>query len=217
MDVDISGDGVSLRQSHEHKEFVYVDLVGFNNRNHFICKEFALVDGNYEYHAIIKPPYSFYKLPLHEREMAQWEIYNLHGLQYDSGDRHLLDVIENAYSHLISGKKIVVENNFKINCLKHMFRECGTLDCVNIDDMDFDINLQSQDSYKICDNHNQIFGESACECAVATAHRLKDITISNINFKNLLNMIESRKIEIIKTMKMFNQDVVDLRLFKDKH
>lgn len=171
------------------RDFAIVDIVGVHNRNHFICKEFYLIDGDYEYHAIIKPPYSLYKLPKHERDMALWEIDHLHGLSTwinNSGDTHLIEVIEAVYAHLMN-KKIIVENRFKANALKYMFRNCVEMDCIPIKNMDFDMDLQYEDDYPICDNHSQILSFSnVCECAIATARRLKEITRNNFNLLNYL-------------------------------
>lgn len=167
------------------RSFAFVDIVGFNNRNHFICKEFSLIDGDFKYHAIIKPPYSLNKLPRHEREMTLWEIEHLHGLEFQSGDVYLKEVVETVFSHL-TAKTVIVENSFKARTLKHMFHECGDLDCVSIQSMNFDMDLQTEDVYPICKHHNRILGLIACECAVATTHRLKEITTNNLELSKYL-------------------------------
>lgn len=158
---------------------VFVDIVGFINQNHFICKEFSLIDGDFVYHVIIKPPYSLNKLPRHEREMALWEIKNLHGLEFHSGDVYLEKVLETVFPR-ICAKKVIVENSFKASALKRMFHNCGDLDCISIESLGFDMDLQTRDTYPICKRHNGIVCPMACECAFATSHRLKEISINNL-------------------------------------
>lgn len=157
----------------------FVDIVGFINQNHFICKEFSLIDGDFVYHVIIKPPYSLDKLPRDEREMTLWEVEHLHGLEFQSGDVYLKKVLETVYPR-ISAKKIIVENSFKASALKQMFHNCGYLDFIPIERLGFDIDLQTRDTYPICKRHNGIVSPMACECAFATSHRLKEITINNL-------------------------------------
>lgn len=172
--------------------FAFADIVGFNNRNQFICKEFCFIDGDFEYHAIIKPPYSFNKLPRHEREMSLWEIEHLHGLEFQSGDVSVKEVFQNVFPHLTT-KIIIVETSFKARALKNMFRNCGEIiDCISIQSLNFDMDLQTQDVYPICKHHNRILGHMACECAVATTHRLKEITTNNLELSEyfLSNGIE---------------------------
>lgn len=100
--------------------------------------------------------------------------------------KHITGVIEAIYPHLMD-KKIVVENRFKATALKYMFRNCGELDCVPIESMDFDMGLQYEDDYPICDNYSQILSFwNECECAVTDAHRLKEITKNNTKLLNYL-------------------------------
>lgn len=86
--MDISSDEGESEKTHIDK-YVFVDVVGFNNRHRFICKEFFLIDGDYRYHAIIKPTYDMYKMPIHDRQMIIWEINHLHGLTYGSEKKKL--------------------------------------------------------------------------------------------------------------------------------
>lgn len=189
MDIDLSDDSSSQSENGIREcvidDYVYVDLVGFNNRQHFICKEFSLIDGDFKYHAIIKPPYSIHKFPLHERQMTIWEINHLHGLKYDGGDVHLIDVLQSTYQRLAS-KKVILENNYKIQSLKYMYRNCVDLTCLNIEDLGFDMDLQSEDPYPTCKKHGKILGEVACECAFATTLRLKEIAENNFKLLNVI-------------------------------
>lgn len=164
-------------------QYIFVDLIGFNNRHQFICKEFCLLDSDYKYHAIIKPPYDISKIPYHERCMVKWEINHLHGLGYDKGDLQLMDVIEATYKRL-SSKVIIMENKFKTDCLKYMFRNCCYLECLGIDELDFDIELQTKERYPVCGEHTELTETSNAECAVANAFRIKDITSNNLTLLN---------------------------------
>lgn len=189
MDIDedetMDIDTLFAEPDDRRRDFIFIDVVGFHNRHHFICKEFYLTDGCYEYHAIIKPPYSVNKLPRDEREMVFWEISHLHGLQYQSGDMHLIEVIQATYPRLM-GKTVIVENSFKARALQHIYRNCGDLNVLPITKMDFDMELQCKEEYPICENHSEILGQIGCECAIATAHRLKEITTNNLELLKIL-------------------------------
>lgn len=164
----------------------FVDVVGFIHREKFICKEIAMVCGDFKYHAIIKAPFSFDKFRADDREMAQWEIQHLHGLEYESGNVHKLDVARDI-GHLLLQKNIIMENEYKIWCLKDMFR-CLVFDlsCSTIDAEGIDLELQTEEPYPTCNNHTRILGP-ACECALATAYRLKDIYTNNQKLSNFIN------------------------------
>lgn len=163
-------------------DYIFVDIVGFTNRHNFICKEISIIDGDYYYHGIIKPPYNLCKIPLHDRQMIKWEIDHLHGLRYNDGNIHLLDMVEATHQRLLS-KKIVMEDNHKINLLKYIFRNCGTLNCISIEEMDFDLDLYDGDLYPNCGEHARIHYQPACECTSATTLRLKEITKNNLREK----------------------------------
>ncbi|XP_031633765.1 uncharacterized protein LOC116347343 [Contarinia nasturtii] len=162
MDIDLETLSESETGSAEYDEleekYIFVDVIGFFNRQHFICKEFSLIDGDYKYHAIIKPPYSMSKIPINDRQMLNWEIKHLHGLKYDDGDVFLLDVIEATYSRF-KNKKIIVENDYKGNALKYIFRNCGEFNFLNIAKMGFDLDLQCDDSYTPCGKHGDILDD----------------------------------------------------------
>lgn len=180
MEIDIDDKSINCAK------YIFVDVIGFRNKKRFICKEFCLIDGDFEYHAIIKPPYSFKKLLSCYQRKAQWEIDHYHQLKYDMGSINSIELVTNTYERLTK-KKIIVENAQKIRFLKYIFRNCSELDCLSIEDTGFDMTLQSDEPYRICDYHNNVFGWKKCHCATATALKLKEITENNLNLISTLS------------------------------
>lgn len=180
MDTDSEEEEES--SNNECSGYVFIDMIGFDNhdRDHFICKEFALIADDFEYHAIIKSPYNFNKLPLIDQQMSICEINNLHGLKYEDGNVHLTDVIQTVYPYLM-GKTIILEDSYKIKMLQYMFRNCGELICININHkFDMDYRSKDKDEYPICSNHTEIFDKTECECALTTVQILKEVIKNNL-------------------------------------
>lgn len=160
--------------------FVFVDVQGFKTiRNRFMCKEFCLVDGEYKYHALIKSPYSFNKMPSHYRRNAKWLTNHFHGLPYECGDIHMIELLQKTYPKLMN-KTVLVKGKEKVGWLQYMYRSCGEIECVNVEDLDsYDWRLRRDEPYEICDFHNVLFGWKECRCAMAVALELQDIVQKN--------------------------------------
>lgn len=159
--------------------FAFIDVQGFRDRNRFICKQFSLIDGEYKYHAIVKSPYSFNKMNEYFRRQATWAMNYFHGIKYDCGDVNIVEVISKTYVKIMK-KKIIVRQPWKILWLRYIFRNCGELDYVCIDDLGFDMSQQNIEAYEICDYHNEIYGWEKCRCALATTLEMKDIVDKNV-------------------------------------
>lgn len=168
--------------SSDCNNFVYVDVQGFKTfRNRFMCKEFCLVDGEYRYHALVKSPYSFNKMPSHYRRHATWLINHFHGLKYESGDINIVELLQQTYPKLIN-KTVLVKGEQKVEWLQYMYRNCGEITCVNVEDLDslYDSRMKREEPYEICDYHNEHFGWRDCRCAMAHALELQDIITTSI-------------------------------------
>lgn len=165
--------------------YVYVDVQGFrSSRNRFICKEFCLVDGEFIYHKFIKSPYSFNKLPEYYRRQANWLMKRYHGIKYEYGDTNIIEVKHDMFAE-IANKTILVKGIQKISWLKYMFRDCGEIQCLNIEDLEnFDLSLIKKDPYDVCHYHNEIFGWGNGPCAMTNALIIQDLSNKNSHILN---------------------------------
>lgn len=164
--------------------YVIVDLQGYRNKHRFICKEFCLIDGNYKYHAIIKNPDPFKTMNPYYRRHAEWAIRYFHGLGTESGDVHVIEVIQKMYPK-IANKKVIVRHPWKMPWLKYLFRNCGEIDCVCIENIDVNMNLRKMDpddenGYDYCEFHNQ-HGFDDWRCSLFIALEMKDILDANLS------------------------------------
>lgn len=178
-------------------DFVFVDLQGFRNRHRFICKEFSLIDGDYRYHAIVKSPYSFNKLNDYFRRQATWAMNYFHGIKYDCGDVNIVEFISKVYPKIMN-KKIVVRHPWKIAWLQYIFRNCGDLDCVCIDNLGVNMleENEREDKYEICDYHNETFGWKKCHCTLATTLEMRDVIEREKTMKRLESLVKTMKMEM---------------------
>lgn len=176
--------------------FVFVDIQGFKTiRNRFMCKEFCLVDGEYKYHALVKSPYSFNKMSSHNKQNASWLINNFHGLKYECGDVHMIELLQNTYPKLMN-KTILVKGKEKVQWMQYMYRNCGEISCVNVEDLDaYDWRLRREESYQKCDYHDDRYGWKDYRCAMASALELQDILRKNCtnDLHKMISYTQSRK------------------------
>lgn len=187
MDIDFVDDNDQMDVEKKKKEtqeyyqnLIFVDMQGFKTfHNRFMCKEFSLVDGEKMFHAFVKSPYSFNKLPSHYRRHATWLTNHYHRIPYDCGDTHIVELKQKLFP-MLQNKTIIVKGAEKVQWLEYMFRDCGSIVCINIEDLDFDMTLGESDV--ICDFHNQIFGWADGPCAMTTTSKLKAIV--DKNYKN---------------------------------
>lgn len=166
MEVDEEGDKNNL---------VFVDIQGFRSRNGaFICKEFCLVSGDDVYHSIIKSPFRFGKLLGHFKNQANYNTRYIHGLTWECGDDHLIDFLQTAYMKTL-GKIIVVKGDQKVKWLEYLFRNCGEIDCKNMEDWGYckSVHLNTK-MYEICDYHNSNYSPK-WRCAKENALKLQEI------------------------------------------
>lgn len=158
---DIDFDNASKCESMDFEEqerisrnFVFVDVQGFKSyRDRFICKEICLVSDEDFYHAIIYPPYPFEKMPAHYKRQAKWLYKQFHGLTYDCGYVHMIQVIQDVYPKLMK-KTVVVKGAEKVKWIKHIFRNCGEIECLNFDDLDLELDEKCKTFNPLmCDYH----------------------------------------------------------------
>lgn len=174
MDIDID----DLLEN-KCENYVYIDIQGFRtSRNRFICKEFCLVDGDSMFHTFVKSPYSFNKMPAYYRRQANWLINRFHGIKYEHGDTHIIELKQTMFTK-IHDKTILVKGIEKIAWLQYIFRDCGKINCVNIEDMDVDLSLDKNKLFDVCEYHNRIFGGGNGPCAMTNALILQHLYDKN--------------------------------------
>lgn len=163
-------------------EYVFVDVQGFKgSHNRFICKEFCLVDGTDIYNEIIQSPFPATRLSTHLRKQAKWLTQNFHGLSYEDGDIHIIDLTQIIFPKL-QNKKILVKGDEKIKWLEYMFRFYSRINCFNVEDLNIQYNHQENNSYNsICEFHRGIREGRLPACARYNAIFLQDLMKRNVN------------------------------------
>lgn len=168
-----------IEPKNEDKQWVFVDLQGFKvNKNRFMCKEFCLVNGDEIFHAIVKSWYPYRKLLSHYTRQVDWLTDKFHGLTYDCGDIHIDEMTNIVYPKLMD-KIVIVKGAEKVKWMRYIFRKHGDISCGNIEDLNFDMCIDSKEEYAVCNYHNARYGWSKCQCAMSKALRLQHI--SNVN------------------------------------
>lgn len=154
---------------------IFVDIQGFQSRDStFICKEFCLVSGDDVYHAVIKSPFPFGRLPGVFRNQAKYTARHIHGLTWDCGDVHWLDVLQTAYMKTL-GKIVVVKGDQKVKWLRYLFRNCGEINCVNMEDWGYCKSVHlSTEMHEICNYHYHNYSIK-WRCAKEQALKLQEI------------------------------------------
>lgn len=177
---------VNSNKQSDFNDFVFIDVQGFRTKScykhnyiRFICKEFCMIDGDDRFHAIVKSPYSFNKIPSYYQRQVGWLTRNFHGLTYDCGDTSINEVVKNTYPK-IKDKIVLVKGSEKIQWLQYIYRKTGVINCENIEDIDFDLSLENPVLYEICNYHNDIYGWCECRCALSNAIKIRDITFNNL-------------------------------------
>lgn len=176
LDINIEPgyDTVDFDIEEEKPDLVFVDIQGFRNtKNRFICKEFCLVSTDEKYHVIVKSPYGFEKLPSYYKRQANWLTKYFHGIAFNDGDVHLIDVLQTVYKKIL-GKKIIVKGAHKVIWMKYIFRNCGEIDCVNIEDLGYSQRLCKTSKLGICYFHHKMYWKE-WRCALTTALQLQTI------------------------------------------
>lgn len=159
-------------------DFVFVDLQGFKaKRQTFIVKEFCLLDGGYQYHAIIKSPFKFDRLTDTYKRQANYLTKHFHGIPFDLGDISREQFTEVTFPR-IKERRILVKGSEKVYWMKKVFQKKGEIDCVNIEDLIWNWHVESHEEYEICEYHNLKFGWSPCVCALSNAIKIKENWIS---------------------------------------
>lgn len=159
-------------------DYVFVDLQGFRAPRRYICKEFCLIDKNYEFHAIVKSPVSFKSLNSYYQRQVNCLTRFFHGIKYDSGDVNIAEVVKTIYPKLM-GKKVLVKGEDKVIWFNYIFRHCEDILCLNIENLGLDHSLHRIEPYDICEYHNKVYGWKEGPCALSAALKLKDILINN--------------------------------------
>lgn len=171
------------------EKFVFIDLHGFKApRGRFICKEICCVDDNSVFHALVKSSYPFNKLNSYCKRQANWLTKYFHGLTFDCGDTSIDSVLNIVYPKIIE-KTVIVKGIEKVPWVKYMFRHYGYIECINIEDLDYDREAaRFSEPYDICAYHNEVFGWKEGPCALSGALKLKDIAN-----KNSLNLVTKKE------------------------
>lgn len=163
--------------------FVYIDILGFKTyKNRFICKELCLKHNDYVYHTLMKSPYIFNKVPRKYQIQAHWMTNYFHGLSYDSGETHPIELKQRIFP-IVQNKIVLVTSEDKKIWLEYFFRECGPINCVSLDSLGYHSNFQSK---IVCEYHHKIIGFKG-ECAMFTALKLKAIVQCNSRLKSKIN------------------------------
>lgn len=165
---------------------VYIDIQGFPTRNNkFICKEFCLVDGEFIYHALVKSPYKFNKLPSEYKRQANWLMQNHHGLSFDCGDIPIVELIQKVFP-MIQKKKVIAKGVSKVMWIQYMFRNCGPIECINIENIvKFNISASRQNKSTICKFHSRSKHLQLKPCAMLYACSLQDILNEHFRLRNV--------------------------------
>lgn len=154
-------------------EYVCVDLLGFRaGRGRFICKEFALIDHNFEYHAFVTSTMEIRKLKEYHQRHAQLQTNYFHRIPADYGDITVPQLFHDIHARL-TNKTILVWHSQKADFLKYLFRHYDPLDILSLEKFDIDISqVEESHKYKYCDYHNRIFGWGEGLCALQSALKL---------------------------------------------
>lgn len=164
--------------------FVYLDMQGFFAHNgQFILKEICFIGDNFKFHTLVKSPFSMYKLPAAEQSSIKYLTKNFHGLSYNDGGMHIIEVIQQLYPKF-QNKIVMVRNQFKVNTLKHIFRMCGDIECVSIQDQGFNMHAHSFEMKVPCMYHRQSKKRAHYHCALAFTEELNEITLNNLKNRN---------------------------------
>lgn len=194
LEIDSPVDQMEEIEFSDCNNFVFVDIQGFKTiQNRFMCKEFCLVDGEYKYHALVKSPYSFNKMPSRYQRNASWLTKHFHGLKYECGDIHIIELLQNTFPKLMN-KTVLIKGKEKVQWIQYMYRNCGEITCVNVEDLDaYDWRLRREEPYEKCDYHNK--GWKDYRCAMASALELQDILRKNCTNElyKMINYTQFRK------------------------
>lgn len=161
--------------------YVFIDMQGFKGHfNRFICKEFCLIDGTDIFHEMIRSPFPLNRLSIHLRKQADWVTQNYHGLNYEDGDTHIIELTERMFPKL-QNKKILVKGGEKVKWLKCMFRNCGEINCTNIENFNIKYTYREMDAFDSCEFHRWISEGTLAVCAKYNALILQDLAKRNVN------------------------------------
>lgn len=168
MDIDIEDLCVN-----QNEQYVYIDVQGFKmSRNRFMCKEFCLVDGEFKYHSFYKSPFSMNKLSKFYQRQANWLTKHYHRIMYNYGDANIIELKQNLISK-VQNRIVLVKGVGKTEWLKYIFRDCVEIQCYNIEDLNFDLNVMKK-NYNVCQYHRQYFSENG-PCAMTNAFMIQDL------------------------------------------
>lgn len=189
IDSDDDDDDNSINEQNPKQmidNYVFVDVQGFKgSHNRFICKEFCLIDGAEIFHEMIQSPFPINRLSSYLRKQADWLTRYFHGLKYEDGDVHIIELTEKMFPKL-QNKKILVKGEEKMHWLQYMFRFCGELDCVNIEHLNIEyiyreFDSSSSSSHDSCEFHRWITEGTLAVCARYNALLLQDLATKNVN------------------------------------
>lgn len=181
-------EGVESIEMFDNEDYVYVDVQGFKTTgNTFIIKEFCLLDGDYEFHTLVKSPCTFNELPEAYKREANWLTIAHHGLRFDSGHTTLTELVSQTAEH-VHGKKIMVKGVEKCKWVRKIYENLD-LECVNVEDsmtsspstFCYEVAVkQNSDIANICPYHRMIVLKNrngGCNCALSHARQLRDFYV----------------------------------------
>lgn len=115
-----------------NSNIVCVSVEGYILEKDFVCKEFCLLDrdSNFLYHTTVKSENEVDIYSEKDQVRISYEEKTF-GLEFDSGDTEINELIEFVYP-LIKTKKVIVEHLFTVNWLKELFHTYGDINCKDV-------------------------------------------------------------------------------------
>lgn len=120
------------------------------------------------------------RLSSHLRKQADWLTQNFHGLNFEDGDMHTIELTEQIFPKL-NNKMILVKGDEKVQWLEYMFRLCGKINCINIENLNIQYNCRENDAHNFCEHHRWIAEGTLAVCAKNNAMILQHLAKKNVN------------------------------------
>lgn len=190
----VSSEDIQMLNEIDFSEFcnkmVFVDLRGFRSGyGRFICKEFCLIDNStHIYHQFVKSQFPVNKLKYFYQLKVQWEEKYGHRIPYEYGNINIIELLTDTYDRF-SSKTVLVSNAFDKRDLKYVFRNCSEINCITLDDLNFDETTISSelDLLPLCTFHNSVFGwKKKARCEKNTALELRYIYTQSEKNKKII-------------------------------
>lgn len=160
-------------------EFVVIDVQGFKTvGNTFIVKEFCLLQNNFEFHCMVKSPFTYEELPPPYKSEAEFLAHAYHGLDFDMGTISLDDLVRHTVDH-VRGKTVFVKGVEKLKWVREMYedwldyKECE-FNVINIEDhypMFYFHTKKITEARESCPFHERLTSDTV-HCALSQARQM---------------------------------------------